>query len=353
VRGDLFVLFLFVVCFYPLPEILQGLVFCGLLENQGEMSMYQNHRWYLSFYLVCRLLHYFVFSPLAASIRMWSSSIARRVAPLLVVCLFLSSYWNAGLDIAHAPNMCPGVSPTSMGFRLMQVLLPGSWAYPDGTKCPLYYSVLTPRLFLVYAIVWWFGEEVATWATDRLGRAAWPWMTAFVGIVMLFGNMDDSKDFRQPGPGGPFGRDVLDFTTVCVLSLGVWLQRESRWLRASWLTFAGQYSLGTYLLHEFLYTKLILADGTQGWGVYFFSFRGSALIPDLAELLAIVAPYGAAAKLGLLLAYPFVFMVLFGPTFQIAMFAAFSRLDTEVVSPVCQLMALRGRPQTPRSVRSK
>lgn len=325
---ELIALVLLLALHWPVPVIWEEVN--QVLSNNLPSILKPHHRWYFVFFLFCRRLHHWVFTPLRAFLN--SSAHSSQCRAAVVACFLAFSLAAPG-----PPDLCQGAEEGSLRVKLLH------WFVDEygGNTCPLWFDLKTPCYFAVYAATWWYGPDVLAVAQRQewiLHLSPWVPVACFLVSTIAIGFIDEARWAFWPGfatqsttrswtqfpPFNPLIMTSIDVMLALLLLLGIVLSKPGApsTSLASWLSNRaaelGKYMLAVYAFHWFFAfedptTKIRDLSG--------FRIGGHTIVPSMTSALEGSRPWSSVAQFCVLLAYPIGFFLIFGPILHFLLMA--------------------------------
>lgn len=323
-RQDVFILVLYLACYWPLPDLLNWAWHYILLNpDAGRVAVGSQHRWYLLFMIGCRILHHLVFCPLVKAFRTSKFSL----------CLGFTSAAVLGWLFSCDPvNICPGgVSPGSWYHQTLPFLFDvegdqdALFKTMAAGSCPIMAEWKFEKLrsmFPAYALTWWlFGESDTIrgfFDAHRGARSTAVAASVTLGFMIC---MCQTWGWQMVDKHQTWDVTAVNWCLATLFMLTFGLATGHPLLQRSLLPYAGRYSLGAYLLNSW-----IIGVNAQGkWGLCGFSILGYQLVPDMVDIWQWLAVHSAPlAMAALLLLYPLLYLVTVAPLFNTFLVRIFS-----------------------------
>eukprot|EP00931_Biecheleriopsis_adriatica_P052806 TRINITY_DN3078_c0_g2_i5.p1 TRINITY_DN3078_c0_g2~~TRINITY_DN3078_c0_g2_i5.p1 ORF type:complete len:773 (+),score=108.53 TRINITY_DN3078_c0_g2_i5:2337-4655(+) len=326
-RQDVFIVVLYLACYWPLPQLLDWAWHYILLNpDVGHVAVGSQHRWYLLFMLGCRILHHLVFCPIVKGFHTskWS------------LCIGLTSAAILGYLASCDPiNLCPGgVAPGSWYHRALPFLfdVEGDQEAMSKAMAAGQCSILAAwkfeklrSMFPAYALTWWLSGDsgmIRLFFDARRGaRNAAVAASVTLGFVVCISQAGAHKTEQMVARHQDWGAIAVNWCLATLFLLTFGLAAGNPALQMSLLPYAGRYSLGAYLLNSW-----VIGCNAQGkWGLCGFSFLGHQLVPDMVDIWQWLANHNAPiAMAALLMLYPQWFLLTIAPLFNAVLVRIFS-----------------------------
>lgn len=335
-RGDLLILILLILTFKPIPKLLEVICWAGHGFAEPLTSFHiepqTGVRWYLYFYFICRGLSFGLFGPCLSALQRCGKT-AVGVGSTAMVLLWFGVAWMGETKTSdghlwwEVPTACPGYAQNSTYVWALAWLLPG--IDESDSKALAYCPLLPHQTFLwylaIYAAGWWCGKGIVRWI--RMNSPAIHPLIAFpcgVLVMVAFYYLEQyqvwTTEWKEPDAATWCLSYLVDLCIACAIFYTLALMVRSRALHYTGLVFMGRYSLGSYIMHIYVFGALGMMSTTNPKALFH--------IPDVVDGIRYVEGYPGASygipQLVILLAYPLLFMVTIGPLFQIGVVSAFN-----------------------------
>jgi len=335
-RGDLLVVILLMLTFRPVPKLLEMLCWAahGFAEplSKFHIEAQTGVRWYLYFYLICRALSFGLFGPCLSALQRCGKT-AVGVGSTAMVLFWFAVAWMGETKTSdghlwwEVPTACPGYAQNSTFVWSLAWLLPG--VNESDSKALAYCPLLPHQTFLwylaIYTAGWWYGKGIIRWFKMN-SPAVHPLIALPCGLLVMicFYYLEQyqvwTMEWKEPDAATWCLSYLVDLCMACSIFYALALMVRTRALHYLGLVFMGRYSLGSYIMHIYIFGALGMMSTSNPKALFH--------IPDVVDGIRAVEGYpGArygAPQLVVLLAYPVLFMLTIGPLFQIGCVAAFN-----------------------------
>lgn len=351
-KGDLMVFLLMLLMYKPIPFALE--VMCWARHGfSGPLSTYTVEpqtgiRWYLYFFLLCRALSRFAFEPLLNALRLGGQKTVAAGSTLVVMLSFAFAWvgetkTNDGRYWWEVPNACPGLEKNSSIVEAIAWFLPG---VNDGVEGDVAYCWLVPHQTMlwylaIYVTVWWCGKPVVRWfkmhtPTIAVGFPSIAFLAFFL-VACAFYYLEQyqvqTTTWVEPDAATWCMVYLVDLCIACVLIFTLSLAVRWKYLHYSGLVFMGQYSLGSYIMHIYMWGEFGILDKENS--------KGLIGVPAVVEGVNAVESWPGSSyglpQLAMLMVYPIIFMLTIGPLFQMGLVGAYNRSVKWVETRVARL----------------
>jgi acyl-coenzyme A synthetase/AMP-(fatty) acid ligase len=310
-REVVLVLFFYVICFWPLPQICQ---LSSYILDDGTAILIKcaGHNWYLLLWLVCRFFSSCVFTRMEARLQN-ASRAARHFARAAIILVF----WGM-----HMFSLLP---PAKGMLATFPITDRPCWQ----VLTSFFIDTRLSAFLLAYVIVWFLGQDA--WVHIK---RHWPAAIGATSMSLLlvasiefvgyctFSTLRQSYAEKKPVKlefeSLVLFRDMLLAALVIAVSILLSQRTCTKWCG---LVAMGNASLGGYVLHYFF----MRYDSHGDYGLYGLSCLG---IPDIWHTMDLIRPYaGGLGQIAVMLLYSGVFLLTFGLLFQKAALFTFSAVE--------------------------
>mmetsp|Transcript_59575 Transcript_59575/g.96397 ORF Transcript_59575/g.96397 Transcript_59575/m.96397 type:complete len:1095 (+) Transcript_59575:118-3402(+) len=322
-KPNLFVLTAFLMMYWPLPDLFAGFQH-RVLQNDAFVAWDGSHRWYLSYYIICNVLHSCVFLPA----RTWSAN-AQPVTKMLLPVFFLTVMGVVWGGPDEHLQVC---LPESDG--VVNMLLRAFTDNCDAVRrAHLHY-------FSLYTLTWWYGPAVVAYLkSDRVSKVlktGGPVVPAALLFVVgaTFQSYENIVNNKHLFEWSGF-RGVLLLTScvaACLIALTTALASTRSWFPLQLFAWLGNSSFAAYIFH--LYFCSLTADASLS--MTFFSFHNQILIPGppvvVSSLGGLAFPIRELTQYLVIFSYVMAWMATWGFLFHKLMVCIFFRVTQHLGS---------------------
>jgi len=335
-RGDLLVVILLVIMHGPIPQLLELLCWAGhgfqVPLSSIHVDAQTGVRWYLYYFLICRAISSLIFGPCMSALKRGGEFFV-AIGSTLMVLLWFAIAWigenktSDGRLWWEVPTACPGFAQNSSWVWAISWLLPGTngSSSSDVAYCPL----LPHQTFLwylaIYAAGWWYSASIVKWFKAHTPNVFPAFaVVGFLLVLYFFYYLEQyqalTTAWSEPDASTWCLIYLVDLCIASSLIFTLSFAIRGRWLHNTGLVFMGRYSLGTYILHVYMFGALGFLSAANDSAVI--------KIPEMVDGIHFVESWPGASyglpQLLVLLAYPVLFMLTLGPLFQIGCVSAYN-----------------------------
>lgn len=335
-KGDVLVFILLLIMHRPIPMLLDVLCWAvhGFSEPLGSYNIEAQTgvRWYLYFFLICRAISFGLFAPCYTAMKK-GGELSVAVGSTVMVLAWWSLAWvgenktEEGLFFWESLTVCPGYTQNEGWVHFVAWFLPG---VNEGSGSePAYCGLLPHQTFLwylaVYATGWWYGRSIMRWFKKH-SPAVNPIFAVlgFLFVVYAFYYLEQyqvlTTEWREPDAATWCVSYLVDLCIAASLIFMLSCAVSGRWLHRLGLVYMGRYSLGTYILHVYMFGAAGFLSAANPHAL----IRMPEIVDGIKAVEGMPGAHYSIPQLLMLLAYPILFMLTLGPLFQMACVAAFS-----------------------------
>jgi hypothetical protein len=335
-KGDLLVVILLLIMYKPIPDILELLCWAGhgFAEplSTFDIQPQTGVRWYLYFYLFCRALSYGVFAPILSALQKSGKTFVGAGSTAMVLLWFaIACAGETKTDAGHLwweiPSACPGMAQNNTYVWGLAWILPGVNASSSKALADCY--LIPHQTFLwylaIYSVGWWYGKGIVRWFKSN-SPAIHP-VLAFIGgmvVMTVFYYLEQyevwTTEWQEPDAATWLLSYLVDLCMAATLIYMLALMLRSRVLHYLGLVFMGRYSLGSYIMHVYMFGALGFLSAANP--------KALIQIPEVVDGIRAAEGYPGAhygiPQVLVLIAYPLLFMLTIGPLFQMGAVLGFN-----------------------------